>query len=347
VDLSRQFLFLISALGAFNGLFLSLYFAFFLNKKRKANYFLSALLFVLSIRIIKSVFFYFNPSLSGIFIQIGISAFVLIGPFLYLYSSMQVSKHPNRFWWLHVFPVLLLIIGLGIAYPYWEYRLLWRRYILYGIYWQWLAYIFLSGYSLRALLKKIIQKNEKLSSIEIWMVSVFFGVTAIWIGYRVGSYTSYIVGALSFSVVFYLLVLFFFIRRKRGTLIFEESIKYQRKKIRPSEVHSITQQLDEIMSKEKLYKNGGLKMKEVAEKMNSTPHILSEHLNNNLGKSFSHYINEYRVMEAAKILKENHQLTLEAIGEECGFRSNSTFYAAFKQKYGMTPAKYKKIHATS
>ena len=96
VDLSRQLLFLFSALGAFNGLFLSLYFAFFLNKKRKANYFLSALLFVLSIRIIKSVFFYFNPSLSGVFIQVGISACVLIGPFLYLYSSMQVSKKERQ-----------------------------------------------------------------------------------------------------------------------------------------------------------------------------------------------------------------------------------------------------------
>ena len=347
MNLDRQILFIVSALGAFNGLFLSLYFAFFLTKKRKVNYFLAALLFVLSIRIIKSVFFFFNPSLSQVFIQIGISACILIGPFLFLYTSMQVSKQINKQWWLHIIPALLLIIILGILYPYREYRPFWRRYVLRGIYIQWLIYIFCSAYHLRVLFKRLFKKGEKLLSIEVWTLSVFLGVTTIWIGYRVGSYTSYIVGALSFSVVFYLMVLFFFIRKSRGKLIFEETVKYQRKKILPSEAKSITERLEQIMQQEKPYKNGGLKMSDLAQILEVTPHVLSEHLNNNLGKSFSLFINEYRVKEAALILKENQQLTLEAIGQECGFRSNSTFYNAFKQHFGMTPAKYKKAHYSS
>ena len=60
----NQLLFFFSALGAFNGFLLALYVAFHAKKKIFANYFLALLLLVLSIRIIKSVFFYFNPQLS-------------------------------------------------------------------------------------------------------------------------------------------------------------------------------------------------------------------------------------------------------------------------------------------
>ena len=257
---------------------------------------------------------------------------------------MQVSKKKDSFWWLHVFPVLLLIIGLGIAYPYWEYRGLWRRYILYGIYFQWLVYIVLSAYSLRELLKKLIQKNQKLLSIEVWTLSVFFGVTAIWIGYRIGSFTSYIVGALSFSVVFYLLVLFFFIRRKRGALIFEEVVKSQRKKIQSSEIDSITLGLKKMMSEEKPYKNGSLKIGDLAEKLQVTQHHLSQFLNEHFGKNFTSYINEYRIEEAKEMILSNETYTLEAIGHECGFKSKSTFFTTFKKITGVTPAAYKKNH---
>jgi AraC-like DNA-binding protein len=257
---------------------------------------------------------------------------------------MQVSKKPQNYWWLHVFPAIILIIGLGIAYPYWEYRPLWRRYILYGIYWQWLAYILLSVYSLRELFKKLFQKQTKLSSIEIWTLSVFLGVTAIWIGYRIGSYTSYILGAVSFSVVFYLLVLFFFIRRNRGKLIFEEPVKSSRKKIDDREIHSLTRQLQQLMQEEKPYKNEVLKIGDLANKLQVTQHYLSQFLNEHFGKNFTSYINEYRIDEAKQMILSNETYTLEAIGYECGFKSKSTFFTTFKRMTGVTPAVYKKNH---
>lgn len=90
---SNQLLFFFSALGAFNGFILSIYFAINAKKKNFTNYFLSLLLLVLSIRIVKSIFFYFNPHLSNIFIQIGLSACVLIASFLFLYlKSYKVEK---------------------------------------------------------------------------------------------------------------------------------------------------------------------------------------------------------------------------------------------------------------
>ena len=39
---------------------------------------------------------------------------------------------------------------------------------------------------------------------------------------------------------------------------------------------------------------------------------------------------------------ENSHLTLDAIGELCGFKSKSTFYQSFKEIIEKTPMQYKK-----
>ena len=85
MNIGKELLFFFSALGAFNGLILSLYFSFFNSKKYLCNYFLGALLFALSVRIGKSVFVYFDGTLPKIYLQIGLSACFFIGPFLYCF----------------------------------------------------------------------------------------------------------------------------------------------------------------------------------------------------------------------------------------------------------------------
>ncbi|GMN10664.1 hypothetical protein MTsPCn9_23610 [Croceitalea sp. MTPC9] len=96
------------------------------------------------------------------------------------------------------------------------------------------------------------------------------------------------------------------------------------------------------MNDKELYKNPDLKLSDVAKEINISPHFLSQFLNDNLGKGFSLFLNEYRIEAAEKMLWSNQHLTLEAIGQECGFKSNSTFYSAFKKIKGLTPAKFKR-----
>ncbi|MEL6864456.1 MAG: AraC family transcriptional regulator, partial [Bacteroidota bacterium] len=105
MSIAQQLIFLFSALGAINGFLLSL---FFLRKgsQQHSNYFLGGLLLMLSIRIIKSVFFHFNPHLVQWFIQFGLLACMLIGPFLYLYvkSITAPDEGSVRKWWWHILP---------------------------------------------------------------------------------------------------------------------------------------------------------------------------------------------------------------------------------------------------
>ncbi|TPN88965.1 helix-turn-helix domain-containing protein [Aquimarina algicola] len=338
MDVNQQLLFLFSALGGFNALFLSIYFAI---KPKQSNYFLSALLFVIGVRIIKSVFLYFNPGLSEVFIQIGLSACVLIGPFLFLYLNSQITKVTNKRWMIHILPFVIIMILLGIMYPYWEHRKVWSYYIVKIIYTQWLIYVVYSGIQLKEIVKKLFSSKAKLQDTEIWLLSVLIGVAIILIGYSIGAYTSYIVGALTFSFVFFLLLLLVVFNRKKNTAFFEDHKKYNNKKINDQEATQISETLMQIMATKKLYKNPNLKLLDVANELNVTSHYLSQFLNDNFGKSFALFINEYRIKEAKQLIKDQESYTIEAIGYESGFNSKSTFFTTFKKITGLTPANYK------
>lgn len=109
------------------------------------------------------------------------------------------------------------------------------------------------------------------------------------------------------------------------------------------EAIDIAARLQQLFQEEEVFHKPDLKLADVSEQLDIPAHVLSQYLNDNLGKSFTHFINEYRVQAVEVMLKDNDHLTLEAIGAECGFRSNSSFYAAFKKFKGLTPAKYRKM----
>ena len=174
------------------------------------------------------------------------------------------------------------------------------------------------------------------------MLNVLTGVVLIWLAYYNG-YTSYIYGAVSFSFILYISILFWiFRRRQKLNIFFEEPKKYRNKKIPKLEADRINALLESYFNSEQPHRNPSLKISDVADALDLPVHLLSQFLNDNLNNSFTSYINEFRIKDATKIIKENHLLTLEAIGQDCGFKSNSTFYAAFKKVHGVTPARFKR-----
>ena len=100
--------------------------------------------------------------------------------------------------------------------------------------------------------------------------------------------------------------------------------------------------IEALMKEEEMYKDSTLSLNKLSKKLNVRSHVLSQLLNDNLNKSFSHFINEYRIEEAKRMLVENSNLKIQAVAELCGFNSNSTFYAAFKKVTGTTPAEFLK-----
>ena len=343
MNFSSEILFFFSLLGAFNGLLLGLYFLLFVKPRHISNTFLGILLIVLSVRIGKSVFFYFNPELAGIYLHIGITACFFIGPFLYFYvrSIVAPAKAIGHWWKYHLLLLLPIIIGVDVQFPYYDHLALWQTVFMNLIFLQWLLYLVAAGWLLRFLFKKLWKKGEKLKVIEKWVLNIYFGNVLIWLAYLSCSYTSYIAGALSFSFVSYLLILVLIFTKRKQAFVFPAT-KYADRKIDDTLANQLLDKLQELMEREELYKNSNLKSATVAKKIGISVHQLSQLLNDNLGKNFPYWVNEFRIKEAQRMISTEDRFSLEHVGYECGFNSKSTFFSTFKKFVGTTPARFKK-----
>lgn len=342
MNLDNNLLFFFSALGAFNSFVLSIYFLVFKKAKLSSDYFLGALLAVLSIRVWKSIFFYFNPNLSKIYLQIGLSACLFIGPFLYffLWTKLANTRKYKSHFILQLVILFLLVLIIGILYPYKTNPDLWGSLFYKVINYQWLLYILTSVTLLKPIFTKRIRLNKSLAYDEVFTLSVFLGVFLIWLSYFFASYTSYIMGALTFSFSIYLTLLVIFFKRKTIIDFHDKKEKYADNKIDPKDASELLFKIDQAIVEQELYKNPNLTLTILAKELNIRPHLISQILNDNLNKNFSSFINEYRINEAKRIMALEGNLKIEVIAEMCGFNSNSTFYSAFKKFTNTTPSKY-------
>ncbi|SOE23422.1 AraC-type DNA-binding protein [Spirosomataceae bacterium TFI 002] len=351
MELGSKVLFFFSALGAFNGFIIGIYFLFFSRKKYLSNYLLGALLIVLSIRIGKSVVYFFDYNLAKIYLQIGLTACLFIGPFLYFFIKSEIDKIKTlpKSWIGQLAFWFLLILVIGVVYPYHNFPQYWRAYIIPGIYIQWGLYIALAGFSLIALLKNISQK-EKLKPFEKWILTIWLGVLILFAAYVWAitghSKGSYILGAICFSLILYLVLFTLLYRKKTNDLSTFDNQKYVDKKLPEEDASQIMKQLKKLMEENTLFRNPNLKVNDLAKELNISGHQLSQFLNDNLGKNFTLFVNEYRIAEACKMLLTNKNLTIEAIGEEVGFNSKSTFFSTFKKIKGLTPSAYQQSEGT-
>lgn len=352
MDTGSKVLFFVSALGAFNGLILSIYFFFFSAKKHLSNYLLAALLLVLSIRIGKSVAYFFDYGLPKIYLQVGLTACFFIGPFLYFFINSElalVRKIPKSWVW-QTAGWLLTILTVGTLYPYQEFPSYWRNLFIPLIYLQWAIYITFSIVQLMPVLKKWISK-EKLKPYEIWVLTICAAVLILFVSYVWSilniSRGSYISAAVFFSLIIYLVVFVLLNRRKANDLSSFSAQKYADKKLNDDEAMLVMNNLNSAMKEKKLFKNPNLKLNDLAREVEISGHQLSQILNDRIAKNFTLFVNEHRIDEACKLLLAGNNPKIEAIGFEVGFNSRSTFFSTFKKLKGTTPTLFQQQHAVS
>jgi len=101
-----------------------------------------------------------------------------------------------------------------------------------------------------------------------------------------------------------------------------------------------------LFETEKIYRQPGLSVDDVVQKLQTNSKYLSNAINQHCQKNFTEFVNTYRVEEAIEILKEQHEggeyahYTIQAIAESVGFNGRTAFYAAFKKVVGLTPTEY-------
>ncbi|MCU0438881.1 MAG: helix-turn-helix domain-containing protein [Raineya sp.] len=347
-SISREVIFFISTLGWFNGVILGLYFLFVGKKLQLSNQLFGVLLLILSVRVSKSVIWYFNPDIPVLFVQIGLGVCFLIAPILYLYvkSVLEDIKQPPLGWKI-VFRLCILVIACVLIFFTEKHHIpLWKKYFVPLIYFQWISGVLWTGKMLIPNLKKSFQ--EKLQPNEKWLLVIYLSnlmiVLNYWISYMNILGVTYITGAITFSLLLYLNVLLWMHRKNKQILLKPIQEKYTHKKIDEISANALILKLEQVMSQNEIYNNPELKLPDLAQSMGVTTHQLSQLLNDNIKKSFSTYLNEYRIKKACELLRADPTTKIEAIAYDVGYQSKSTFFAAFKKVMEMTPTQFKELH---
>ena len=71
------------------------------------------------------------------------------------------------------------------------------------------------------------------------------------------------------------------------------------------------------------------------------PSYFSRRFKHYFGKNLSEYVNEKRLLAAARLLRDGNE-TAASIAQKCGFSDTSQFYRLFKSEFGCTPSEYRK-----
>ncbi|MFN8415679.1 MAG: AraC family transcriptional regulator [Cytophagaceae bacterium] len=120
--------------------------------------------------------------------------------------------------------------------------------------------------------------------------------------------------------------------------------KYGNAALADSEMELIAQRIKILFEEKKLYLDKDINLQKLADALSLSSHHLSQYINRGTYENFSDFINYHRIEKAKRIFADSKydNYSAEGIGQECGFKSRTTFYSAFKKHTGTTPAEFKK-----
>ncbi|MGM9817251.1 MAG: helix-turn-helix domain-containing protein [Lepagella sp.] len=108
----------------------------------------------------------------------------------------------------------------------------------------------------------------------------------------------------------------------------------------------IWQKIEQKMEHDKIYCDTGFSLSRLAEAVESNQAYVSRVVNEKYGKSFTDFVNDYRIREACVRLLDTEKYghyTISAIAEDVGYKAQSTFIRAFRKNTGLPPSVYQKM----
>ena len=104
-------------------------------------------------------------------------------------------------------------------------------------------------------------------------------------------------------------------------------------------------QITKVMELSKPYLDPEFSLQSLAAMVDSNTKYVSAAINDLTGLNFRSFVNNYRIKEAERRLRDRANYgnyTIQWIGESVGIKSKSTFVAAFKKSTGLTPSVFLK-----
>ncbi|MEM6380916.1 MAG: AraC family transcriptional regulator, partial [Bacteroidota bacterium] len=114
------------------------------------------------------------------------------------------------------------------------------------------------------------------------------------------------------------------------------------------DAEELIQQINHYLSEKKTHLQTGFTLKVLAGELNIPANYISQAINRHSNQNFNEFVNQRRIEEAKLRLGNTayEHLNIAGIGDSVGFKSKSSFYAAFKKYTGSTPSQFLKTQHT-
>ncbi|RAW02705.1 AraC family transcriptional regulator [Pseudochryseolinea flava] len=369
IDLFAVFIFL----GIVQAVFLSIFFFSPSNRKNQANVFHGIMLLSMAACMLE-IFLMYTGYIVHCFYLVDFSESValIIGPAFYLMAMSLIHGKVDRRQWLHfIVPIIYLILqlqfllrGEDTKYNAWIYsyhpELPYREVFItdgrYGVtnHATTVILISLAVYAILGLIAVIkafrarreswlrpkhpVLRALRLGVFECISVSVLVLIVKLIKSHDTGdhlfaAYSSIMVYITSFDVM------------KHSGFFTQPTLTEPTKKyktvLQPEINDTTLERLKRLMENDKPYKEPSFSLPDLAQRLGVSVHVLSQVINESLGKSFFEMAAEYRVQEAQRLLKEQPNIKVEEIAEQVGYMSKSSFNTAFKKITGLTPSEFR------
>ena len=121
---------------------------------------------------------------------------------------------------------------------------------------------------------------------------------------------------------------------------------YTRSSLDRDAAATLLSRLDCGMTEQHWYRDPELSLRGLSEKLDTTPHAISQALNQVAGRSLADYLSSWRVAEARRLLIDpaSEKYSIDGLAHSAGFGSRSAFYKTFKAIEGVTPTEFRARH---
>jgi AraC-like DNA-binding protein len=194
-------------------------------------------------------------------------------------------------------------------------------------------------------------RNIRTAPQTTWLQILLIGFIILWM-VNLNSFAIYMILQkpvwCAYTVSIFVLILFLFLTLLMFLVMMKPDIyyvitKYKNNKIKEQDREDHLRKLNSYMAEQKSYLNPDISLESLAAELEMNPRVLSQIINESIGKSFKQYILDYRIRESMKILASDKEkrLTILEVLYQVGFNSKSAFNYQFKLYTSLTPQEYR------